>query len=58
MAVPVSKELLEYLLAGHRLNSAQLDELVKSQPREDQYLDYKNGQLLSKGHEGAVSVTM
>lgn len=48
-----SLQLLEQLLTGHELSIDELDDLIKNRVKEDLYIDYKNGDLLTgkKGNE-------
>jgi Putative DNA-binding domain len=43
MPIPPSRELLDDLLSGKHLAPGDLDQLIQRQPREDLYLDYKDG---------------
>jgi hypothetical protein len=43
-----SLQLLEALLTGHELSVVELDELVKKKIKEDLYIDYKHGDLLTR----------
>ena len=48
-----SREVLDYLLEGNTFSPNQLDDLIRDQPKEDQYLDYKDGRLTtSKKRKG------
>ncbi len=56
MPIPLSKDLLDDLLAGKHLTAEDLDKLVVEQPKEDQYLDYKDGALTRKDPKDAKKV--
>ena len=44
----LSKELLDDLLEDNALTSDQLDKIIQENPKEDQYLDYKNGVITTR----------
>lgn len=47
-------DLLESMLAGHTPTATELDDLLKTQTREDQYLEYKHGKLLEDRTRGRI----
>ena len=42
------KELLDHLLEASTLTSNQLDEFIQANHEENQYLEYKNGNITSR----------
>lgn len=55
MALSPGRQTLERLLDGERLTAVDLDTLIKTQPQEDESLDYKNG-LLTKDRDEARKI--
>ena len=54
MALPTSREWLDWLLESHEPTDAELRQIVRDCPREDQWIEYKAGAVLGQDDPPAL----